>query len=110
MTTVTASSVTVQWGEVLCFHHNGEITGYTVQAVRNGVVERTANVPGAAREATMSGLSPSTLYFVQVAAVNGAGIGPSTSISIRTSSKCNQSQMLKYPPATYIAMYSRLVA
>ena len=50
------------------------------------MVETTANVSGGAtREATLSGLSPSTLYVVQVAAVNGAGIGPySTGISIRT--------------------------
>ena len=41
------------------------------------MVETTANVSGGAtREATLSGLSPSTLYVVQVAAVNGAGIGP----------------------------------
>ena len=39
----------------------------------------------ATRQATVSGLSPSTLYTVQVAAVNGAGRGPySTGISIRT--------------------------
>ena len=88
MTTVTASSVTVQWGEVPCLHRNGEITGYSAQAVKNGVVERTTNVPGAAREATITGLSPSTQYTVQVAAVNDAGTGPySTGISIRTSGK-----------------------
>ena len=89
VTAVTASSITVQWEEVLCLNRNGEITGYTVQAVRNGVVERTTNVSGTTREATISGLSPSTWYTVHVAAVNGAGTGPySTGISIRTSGKC----------------------
>ena len=52
------------------------------------MVEGTANVPGDTREATISGLSPSTQYTVQVAAENGAGIGPySTGISIMTSGK-----------------------
>ena len=52
------------------------------------MVERTANVSGAAREATISGLSPSTQYTVKVAAENGAGIGAySTGIFIMTSGR-----------------------
>ena len=51
-----------------------------------GVVKRTINVSSDAREAIISGLSPSTWYTVQVAAVNGAGIGPhSNGISVSTS-------------------------
>ena len=84
-TRVTASSITVQWGEIPCTDRNGDITGYRVQAVTNGVVERIANVAGAEREATLSGLSPSTWYTVQVAAVNDAGTGLFRSISIMTS-------------------------
>ena len=55
------------------------------------MVEPTANISGGAtREATLSGLSPSTLYVVQVAAVNDAGIGSySISFSIRTKGRCN---------------------
>ena len=69
-----------------CLHRNGEITGYRAQAVRNGMVEETASVGGSARQAAISGLSPSTSYTVQVAAVNGAGTGPySSGISVRTS-------------------------
>ena len=72
-----------------CLNRNGEITGYIAQTVRNGVVESTITVPGATKEATIAGLSPSIQYTVQVAAVNGAGTGPySTGISIRTSGKC----------------------
>ena len=89
ITKVTASSITVTWGEVPCLHRNGQITGYRVQAVRNGMTETFINV--ASRPATVSGLSPSTLYTVQVAAVNGAGTGPySTGISIRTTGMCVQ--------------------
>ena len=84
-TSVTASSITVQWEEIPCADRNGNITDYRVQAVRDGMVERTTNVPGDTREATFSGLSPSTWYTVQVAAVNGAGIGPFRGISIMTS-------------------------
>ena len=71
-----------------CLDRNGEITGYRAQAVRNGKVEGTANVGGGTRQATISALSPSTWYTVQVAAVNGAGTGPySFGISVRTSGK-----------------------
>jgi hypothetical protein len=86
--TVTASSITVHWGEVPCLDRNGEITGYRAHAVRSGMVEGTASVGGDVRQATISGLSPSTVYTVQVAAVNGAGTGQySSGISVRTSGR-----------------------
>ena len=67
-----------------CLERNGEITGYIAQAVRNGMVEGTASVGSDARQATLSGLSPSTSYTVQVAAVNGAGTGPYSGVYVRT--------------------------
>ena len=70
-----------------CLDRNGEITGYRAHAVRNGMVEETASVGGGVRQVTISGLSSSTLYTVQVAAVNGAGTGPYSSISVRTSGR-----------------------
>ena len=50
------------------------------------MTERSINVSNSTRQATVSGLSPSTLYTVQVAAVNGAGTGPYSTpgIYIRT--------------------------
>ena len=48
------------------------------------MAERTASVGGDARQATISGLSPSTSYTVQVAAMNGAGTGPYSGVSVRT--------------------------
>ena len=71
-----------------CLDRNGEITGYRASAVRSRMEEETASVDGGARQATISGLSPSTTYSVYFAAVNGAGTGPySSGISVRTSGK-----------------------
>ena len=68
---VTANSITVQWGGVPCMDRNGEITGYTVEVTLSGMVVATENVnDGSAREGTVSGLTPSTEYLVLVAAVN----------------------------------------
>ena len=83
---VAANSITVQWGEVPCLHRNGDITGYIVEVTRSEMVVATVNVNGgSAREATVSGLNPSTEYTVTVAAVNSVGTGPfSDDISITT--------------------------
>ena len=83
---VTANSITVQWGEVPCIDRNGEITGYRVNATLSGMVVATENVnDGSAREGTVSGLNPTTDYFVLVVAVNSVGSGPfSDGISITT--------------------------
>ena len=82
---VTANSITVQWGEVPCLDRNGEITGYTVNVTLSGMVVATENVnDGSAREATVSGLTSSTQYTVTVAAVNRAGTGPFSGITITT--------------------------
>ena len=75
LTGVTSSSITVQWGEVNCIHRNGEITGYSVRYSGGGSTQ-TMTVSGAdVTETTISGLTPSTDYSVQVAVVNGAGTG-----------------------------------
>ena len=88
---VTANDITVQWGEVPCLDINGEITGYTVLVFREGENDTTTrNVSGDDREATISGLSPSTEYTVQVLAVNDAGNGNYSAGSfITTTSKCS---------------------
>ena len=84
---VTFRSVSVQWEEVLCTHRNGEITGYTVNATLSGMVVATENVNGgSARVGTISGLNPSTEYFVLVAAVNSADTGPFSGTPITTAS------------------------
>ena len=78
---VTSSSITVQWGAVPCIEQNGEITGYSVQY---GNQAQSVSV-GNATEITISNLTPSTTYNVQVAAVNDADTGDySNIISIMT--------------------------
>ena len=74
---VTSSSITVQWEAVNCIHHNGDITGYSVQyGVQGSGSTQTRDVSGGdTRQTTIPGLNPSTTYSIQVAAVNSAGIG-----------------------------------
>ena len=68
---MSSSSITVQWGPVDCIHRNGDITGHLV---RYG--QQTLSASGdSVTEATLSGLTPSTLYSIEVAAVTSAGTG-----------------------------------
>ena len=72
---VTYSGITVQWGAVDCIHRNGDITGYSVQYVVQGSGSTQAVIVsgGETTETIISGLTPSTNYSTQVAAVNSAG-------------------------------------
>ena len=83
--TVTARSITIEWDELACLDRNGVIYGYIVEARAGGTLIRTVNVnDGSAREATVSGLTPSTVYTVTLQAVNSADSGPIRSIAIET--------------------------
>ena len=75
VTGVTSTTITVQWGSVPCIHQNGDITGYSVRYGSEAV-----NVTGDSSGGTYTipGLLPSTNYPIQVAAMNGAGIGTYT--------------------------------
>ena len=72
MSSSTRDTTTVQWEEVDCIDRNGLITGYRIRVMTSGEIETVDDV----REATISGLSPSTEYTVSVAAMNNQGIGP----------------------------------
>ena len=88
VTGLTSSSITVQWGAVDCIHRNGDITGYSVRyGVQGSGSTQTESVSGGATtEATISGLTPSTSYVIDIAAVNSAGIGVySESLTVETS-------------------------
>ena len=86
---VTFSSITVQWGAVDCIHQNGNITGYSVRYWVQRSSTHTVNVSGGATTAfNLTGLSNSTTYSIDVAAVNNAGIGKySDSITVHTKGK-----------------------
>ena len=44
---VTSFNITVQWGEVDCIYHNGDITGYSVQyGVQGSGSTQTRDVSG----------------------------------------------------------------
>ena len=72
---VTSSSITVQWGPVNCIHHNGDITGYSVQYGEVGSGSTQTVSVTADTSVIISGLSTATNYTYQVAARNAAGLG-----------------------------------
>ena len=84
---ITSSNITVKWGAVDCVHQNGDIAGYLFEY---GIVESESKQNmsvsgGSVTETTISNLTPSATYTVQVAAVNDAGTGIfSNSTSIMT--------------------------
>ena len=88
MSSVTSSSITVQWDRVSCIDRNSEITGYTVRYGQTGstttVMELVSGTSD--RMFTASGLIPRTSYTFEVAAVSSEGTGPfSTGIVMDTS-------------------------
>ena len=77
---VTSSNITLQWGAVDCIDRNGDITGYSVRYGVQGTAKGDRTVKMAIGDSsggmyTISGLSAATVYTVEVAAVNSAGIG-----------------------------------
>ncbi|CAI8027810.1 Neogenin (Fragment) [Geodia barretti] len=78
VSSVSDISITVCWEELPCFDQNGHITGYSVRHGEVGTnISATINVPdgGGNHQTSISGLIPSTEYWIQVAAVNSAGTG-----------------------------------
>ena len=81
---ITSSSITLQWGPVVCIHRNGVVTGYSVRygVLGTAVGDRPVKMVSiSALETTITGLMSSTLYDVDVAAVNSAGTGVYHSIN-----------------------------
>ena len=76
-TEVTYSSITLQWGPVDCVHRNGDITGYSLRyGIKESGNTQTVSVSGEiTTEGTLNGLVYATIYSIEVAAVNSAGIG-----------------------------------
>ena len=96
MTDRVSSSITVQWGAVDCIHRNGDITGYSVQyGVQGSGSTQTESISGGGTtEATISELTPSTSYVIDIAAVNSAGTGVySEPLTVETSVAGESSHM-----------------
>ena len=74
---MNCSTIAVQWESVECINRNGEITGYTVRyAVQGNRSTQTVTVSGGgATQTIIFGLTPSTNYSIEVAAVNNVGTG-----------------------------------
>ena len=73
VTDVTSTTITVQWGPVEpCADQNGAITGYSV---RYGSETVSVSGDSSGGMTTITGLSPSTTYSIQVAAETSAGTG-----------------------------------
>ena len=85
VTGATSTTITVQWGEVECIDRNGEITGYSVRYSGGGRFV----TGGGTRQTTISGLTPSTDYTIEVAAVNSVGTGPYSDPIIRVTQGAN---------------------
>ena len=97
---VTFSSITIQWGAVDCIHRNGDITGYSVRYGVQGSGEGDRTVEMASGDSSggmyqISGLSAATVYTIEVAAVNNAGTGfsstPIITVEIPTGKTVNGS-------------------
>ena len=76
------TAITVQWETVPCIEQNGDITNYTVTVLESGEMERVEDVDGNVNEVIISGLTQSTTYSIQVAAVNSQGTGPYSDIVV----------------------------
>ncbi|XP_064158340.1 roundabout homolog 3-like isoform X2 [Anguilla rostrata] len=69
------SSVSVSWEPPPAEAQNGLIQEYRIWCLGNDTQAINQTVGGMASSATLSGLQPSVLYQVEVAAVTGAGVG-----------------------------------
>ena len=74
---INSTALNVQWEAVPCIEQNGDITGYTVRVLESGEMD-----VGDVNEVTISELTPSTTYSIQVAAVNSEGTGPYSDLII----------------------------
>ena len=73
VTDVDSTAITVKWGPVEpCADQNGAITGYSV---RYGSETVSVSGDSSGGMTTITGLSPSTTYSIQVAAETGGGVG-----------------------------------
>ena len=83
---VVPTSFSVQWENVPCIQRNGDITGYSVRygVLGNGSMETLTIVGPYVLMTNLTGLVPDTSHLVQVAGVNGQGVGEYGEITVTT--------------------------
>ena len=78
-------TITFKWDPVVCMHQNGVITEYIIQYYRQDRENETiVNATTSMLEYTIIDLQPLTVYVIEVAAVNDAGIGIYGNITAKT--------------------------
>ena len=85
VTSVTSTSITVQWGMVPCIHQNGDITGYSVRYGVMGTSEGDKEVKMVSGDSrggmtTITGLEAGTVYEYEVEAQTVPGTGVYSSV------------------------------
>ena len=74
--TSTPTTITVRWGIIPCNHRHGVIVAFTLRYSGGGRTELLPYVGGAnARQFTISRLTPSTDYTIEMAAINDFAVG-----------------------------------
>ena len=81
---ITVFTITVKWDPVDCMYQNGVITEYIIQYYKQDRENETMVNTTSMLEYTITDLQPLTVYVIEVAAVNDAGIGIYDSIIAET--------------------------
>ena len=71
----TVFTITVKWEPVDCIYQKGVITEYIIQYYKQDRENETIVNATSVLEYTITDLQPITVYVIEVAAVNDAGIG-----------------------------------
>ena len=72
---ITVFTITVKWDIVDCIYQNGVITEYIIQYYKQDRENETIVNSTSMLKYTITDLQPLTVYVIEVAAVNDAGIG-----------------------------------
>ena len=69
---VSSSSITLTWIDLLCFDQNGPLLGYVIEYTPDGGMASTTLLTG---DNQLTGLAACTNYTMRIAAQNDAGTG-----------------------------------
>ena len=100
---ITVFTITVKWDPVDCMHKNGVITEYTIQYYKQDRENETMVNSTSMLKYTFTDLQPLTVYVIEVAAVNDAGIGIYGNITAKTNLCKLQSFSLLIQKESYLA-------